>query len=87
MVARMRLSGTFICTYIACLVIPHSVLCKGSLKSHAYCLVCPTPHFHAQCMRMSSMVLEKNSDIFLEFMPVDLDTGESLFPLRQELNV
>jgi hypothetical protein len=33
------------------------------------------------------MVLEKNSDIFLEFMPVDLDTGESLFPLRQELNV
>jgi hypothetical protein len=33
------------------------------------------------------MILEINSDYFLEFMPVDLDTGDSLFPLRQELNV
>jgi hypothetical protein len=33
------------------------------------------------------MILEINSDYFLEFVPVDLDTGESLFALRQELNV
>jgi hypothetical protein len=33
------------------------------------------------------MILEIKNDYFLEFMPIDLDTGESLFPLRQELNV
>ena len=38
-------------------------------------------------MRMSGMILEINSDYFLAFMPVDLDNGESLFLLRQELNV
>ena len=46
MVARMRLIVTFIRTYIACRVIAHSVLCKGSLmlSLEVPCMLSCMPH-------------------------------------------